>query len=324
MKIRIRLLIISISTYCFLLQNPVFWQDITSISAIFCNDSIPTENLKISTDSAKTNEICTQFTNTSDKNISIRIWFPDWTITNDSFKNKACKSEWRKEDFWQYVKQNSKTLIVPAHQTITEKNSIRFPAWFSWIVHGCMTYFLDQTNADSTNSVNVVIRQTSYIDVLVGWKFKRDLNLQKFYNTSNRGTNRKINTEFNIDSTISLKLNFVNNWDINEYFEWSWKIYNSLWFSKDFRIWQTQLPANTTKKLSINIGNLPFYWWFFNIQINWNAQPEILFNQNSIDNKLKDQIQITEETTIMVIPWNIIIWIMVFIVTFFLVRYFKK
>lgn len=322
MKIKIWISIILISSFIYLASN-CNWQNITDIDAVFCNSWSLTENLNFSTYSAKSNEICIQFTNTSDKDIWIKIWFPDWTLTNDSFKNRACKWEWNIQDFWKYVTQKNKTLIIPAHTTIIEKDSIKFPAWFDWIARGCLTYFLNQTNAD-LNQINVVVRQTSYIDILVWANFNRGISLQFFNKTNYWSTNKIINIESNFDSTMSLALNFVNSWDIDESFSWSWKIYDNLWFSKDFEIPQTKLLANSTKKLLVNIGKLPFYWWFFKIQLNWSIDPEISFNKDYLDLNLKSAIKIQEETTIKIIPRNIIILVIVISITASLVRHFKK
>ncbi len=323
MKTKIWISTISTFALYILFYSFAFWQSVTDITASFCNSWNITSGLNFSTNSAKLNEICTQFTNNTEKDIAIKIWFPDWTITNDNFKNRACKWEWKTQDFWQYIIQKNKWLVIPSKQTIKEKTYIRFPAWFAGIVHGCMTYFLDATTT-TTNLVNVVVRQTSFIDILVWSNFKREIILKDFDKLNNWWWNKKLNTEFNFDSTISLKLNFINNWDVDELFIWSWKIYDNLWFSKTFEISQIRLSANSTKDFSINIWSLPFYGWFFKIEVNWNITPEILFNKDSLDPKLKEIIIVQEETTIKVIPWNIIIWIIIFVTIFFLIRHFKK
>lgn len=324
MKIKIWLAIIPISLLYITLSNLVFWQSISDISTKFCNDWMLLEDLIFSTNSAKLNEICTQFTNNTNQDISIKIGFPDGAITNDEYKKQACRWEWNIENFWKYVIQKNKILTIPAQQSIIEKNHIRFPAWFSWIVHGCQTIFLDETSTDKTNLVNIVTRKTSYIDILVWWNFKREINTQFFNRVNNLGTNKKINTSFNLDSSLSLKLNFINSWDIDEFIQWSWTISNNFWFSKEFTIQQTKISSNSTEILNINIGNLPFYWWFYKIQINWKIEPKIDFNKNSLDSRLKESININEETTITVIPWNIVIWIIILIIMIFTVKQIKK
>jgi len=323
MKTKIWLSIILFSfLYC--LFSVTFAQSIWDISSSFCNSWIITSGLNFSTDSAKYNEICTQFTNNSDQDISIKIWFPDWTITNDEFKKPACRWEWNIENFGKYVIQKNKTLIIPAKQTINEKDYIRFPAWFDGIVRGCMTYFLNQTKTDVNNQLNIVVRQTSYISILVWSNFKRSISIQQFDKTDNWWTNKKISTELNFDWDMILKLNFTNSWDVDELFIWSWRIYNKLWFSKYFEIPTTKLLTNTSKEISVNMWKLPFYWWFFKIELNWNIEPEILFNRDSLTPKLKEIISIQEETIINIIPRNIIIAVIVLLFAFSIIRYFIK
>lgn len=323
MKIKVWPSIIWFSVFLFF-STFVFWQSISDIDANFCNDGILSKDLTFSTNSAKLNEICTKFTNNTQKDISIKIWFPDGTITNDEYKKQACKWEWNIEDFWKYIIQKNKIVTIPAKESIIEKNYIRFPWWFSWIVHWCQTYFLDTTDSDAPNLVNIVVRKRSYIDILVWWKFKREIVLERLNKVNNLWTNKKINTTFNLDSTLSLKLSFKNSWDIDESFIWSGKIFNKFWFSKDFDIKQTKLISNSKEVLIANMGRLPFYGWVFQIQISWNIQPQIDFNKESLDSKLKDPINIEEETTIIIIPRNIIILIIVIIIMIFTIKHFKK
>jgi len=324
MRIKILLSVIWLYSLYFLLSAFVFWQSIDGINTSFCNDWIFTENLTFSTNSAKLNEICTKFTNNTDEDISIKIWFPDGAITNDDKKNKACKWEWNIENFWKYVIQKNKNLTIPAQKSIIEKSYIRFPAWFSWIVRWCQTLFLDKQKSNLNDSVNVVVRKTNYIDILVWWNFKREISIKDFSKTNNLSINKKINTIFNLDSSLSLQLNFVNNWDIDEFFSWSWTISNKFWFSKDFEIEKVKLLSNSTEVLTIPIWRLPFYWGFFNIQINWSLEPKIDFNKESLDDRLKKEIEIKENTIITVIPRNIIIWIIILIIMFFTIKHYKK
>ncbi len=324
MKMKIWLAIISISALYMIFSNLVFWQSISDIDVKFCNNWVLVEDLIFSTNSAKLNEICTQFTNKTNQDISIKIWFPDGSVTNDQYKKQACKWEWNIENFWKYVIQKNKILTIPAQESIIEKNYIRFPAWFSWIVHGCQTIFLDASNIDTTNLVNIVTRKTSYIDILVWWNFKREINSKFFDKVNNLGTNKKLNTSFNLDSSLSLKLIFINNWDIDEFIQWSWSISNNFWFSKEFEIQQSKISSNSTENLNINIGNLPFYGWFYKIQINWTIEPKIDFNKDSLDSRLKEPININEQTTIIVIPWNIIVWIIILIIMIFTIKHFKR
>lgn len=315
------MLMITKYLYIFLLSCAIFTsysfaQDIGAVSAQFCNGWKFTDYLNFTTDSAKSNPICVQFTNQSSQDVAIKIWFPDGTITKDQFKDRACKTESSINNFGQYVKQANKTLIVPAQKTITYQASIQFPAWFGWIVHGCLTYTIADT--DSSNMVNIVMRKTRYIDILVWSNFKRDISLQNF------SKNQSIQTQSNFDSTFSIKLNFINSWDINEFFQWSGIIYDKFWFFKIFDIPPNKITPNSQQQLDINIWRLPFYWWIFQIQISWNIQPEILFNQDNLDPRLKQTILVQSQNTFTIIPRKIILSILIIALIIFSINYYKK
>jgi len=179
-----------------------------------------------------------------------------------------------------------------------------------------MTYTL--ANPDSSNMVNIVMRKTRYIDILVWSNFQRDISLQNF------SKNQSIQTQSNFDSTFSIKLNFINSWDINEFFQWSGIIYDKFWFSKTFDIPSQKITPNSQQQLEINIWRLPFYGWIFQIQIAWNIMPEILFNLDNLDPRLKKAISVQTQTTFTIIPRKTILWIIIIAIIIGGINYYKK
>lgn len=78
-----------------LLSGTIFAQDsvIGSISVKFCNDEALTKELNIQATTDKDYEICMQFSNSMNRDITIQYGFVDGVLTNDIFQNKACTTD---------------------------------------------------------------------------------------------------------------------------------------------------------------------------------------------------------------------------------------
>jgi len=307
----------------FYLMFPVFWQDIWSLSASFCNDWQETKSLKISTNSAKTNEICINFSNSSDKDLTINVGYPDWEETTDEFKNKACKVEWDIWNFGQYMTDYSKSITIPARSTIIEKSHIKFPAWFEGMVHWCLTYYIKNSQkTNPENMLNIVVRKTNFIDILVWWKYKREISLLKFDKSWFFWTNKKIQTNINKTNwKLQLNIHLSNSWDVDETLNATWSISNLFWFNKTFSLKSKKIKSNSEQLISIEVWNLPFYKWSFNINLILTSEPEIIFNKSNLPENLKSKITIKEFTKITIIPYSLI-WRIILILWLFFI--FKK
>lgn len=299
----------------------IFWyskaESISDIQAYFCDNW---ESLNITTDSAKVNEICVKFSNKSDKNIDLKIWFPDSEITNDSFKVKACKSEWKIENFWQYVISDKKNILIPAKSEIEKKIYIKFPAWYEWISRWCITYFLNNQQ-DPNNMINIIVRKKLFIEALVWSNFKREVSIES--NSENKklfSANPKINIKKDdLNNWIIASVSIINSWDIDELFNWTGIIKNNYWVYREFVFENTEIKAQSKKEISVSLKDIPFYKWSYIVQIKWKISPQILFNKNSLKEELKKTIQIQEQTKIFIIPRNIIIWFLLLIIIIILI-----
>ena len=95
----------------------------------------------------------------------VQVWFVDWTVTKDSYKNKACLAEWQWETFWNYVNWDS-TLYIPEHSNITKTYSIQLPEHYqySWNILWCITLSTLNPSFEAW-SFNIVSRKANFIDM---------------------------------------------------------------------------------------------------------------------------------------------------------------
>ncbi|MCF7834760.1 hypothetical protein K9M48_01755 [Candidatus Gracilibacteria bacterium] len=294
-------------------------QNISNISASFCDELESSNSLNITTDSAKINEICVKFINNSDKNITINVGFPDSEITNDSFKIRACKSERKIENFGQYINNPPEYVSIPSNGEITKKFYLKYPAGYEGISRGCMTYFLN--NIDSDNMINVVVRKKLFIEALVGSNFQRNIEIQEAGENKFFSSNSKIKIEKEeINGGLIASFSIQNSGDIDEVFNGTGLIKNNYGVHREILFENIEIKSNSIKEVEVTLKEIPFYKGSYLIQIDGEIKPEILFNKDKIKSELKTPIKINEKTKIFIIPRNIIIGIIIFLLIIFLIK----
>jgi len=70
-----------------------------------------------------------------------RLWFVDAWITNDWFAQAACLGQNETENFGKYITGDTSFFTLAAQESTTKTLSMSFPAYYSWIYHGCIMFF---------------------------------------------------------------------------------------------------------------------------------------------------------------------------------------
>ncbi len=292
---------------------------IWEISVDFCNFDNSTKSLSMVLDSGKEWEICIEFSNYSDWDVSISYGFVDGTVTADSYKSKACKNEWDKQNFGQYVKQDVNEINIPSMTKVKQKAYVKFPSWFTGMVNGCLTYFISnksqQVNVDSA-MFDVLVRKASFIDVLVGGELYRSLKLAG-WNAITAVYNKSKNS-------IVLDVAFENKGNVNESVLVNWFVSSIFGYSVDFSGENIKVLSDENGVLKIETKNIPWYKWPFNISLDIVSNPDFNFNSNSLPDEIKNPIVIKANSNVFIFPWifvYILWWLILLILVF---KYLSK
>ncbi len=301
-----------------------FWfaQDATiwDVSVNFCNWENDTKSLSMVLDSGKDWEICMEFSNFSENDVSIKYWFIDGAITADKYKSKACQNEWDKDLFWQYVRQEISEINIPSMQKVKQKAYVKFPAWLTGMMNGCLTYFV--SNAKTTTSVDsamfdVLVRKATFIDVLVGWELSRSLKL------SNK--NKSINTYYDSKKDVLvLEATFNNDGTINEWVIMNGTITNMFGYNVNFTGEVIKVLSDADQMLRIEVSDIPWYKWPFDVELNIISNPQFDFDPGSISDNMKESIYIDAKTNVFLMPWILIYIVWWFIVLITLIKALAK
>lgn len=204
--------------------------------------------------------------NKSNAGTYVQVWFVDWTITKDSYKNKACLAEWQGEAFWNYVNWDS-ILYIPEHSNIIKSYSIELPDYYqyTWNILWCITLSTMEPWFEAW-SFNIISRKANFIDMDVYFKDTEAPEIIDFSpedNTTNFPTNATIEITFSepmkknsVKNAIQLNWTFVLDWNENYTHV---TISSPTWFDKwkDYTFvlwtWATDTAGNSLEsKLTIH------------------------------------------------------------------------
>lgn len=124
-----------------------------------------------------------KFINRSTNWVYINVWFVDWIITNDQYKNRACSIY--DDAFGKYVAWN-KTLFIAGNSSTTQSYSIELPMsyQYKWNILWCVTL----ASTDSPAQVwdfDVVARKAYFMDIDVKYDDKTSPTIVSYYPENN-------------------------------------------------------------------------------------------------------------------------------------------
>jgi len=274
-------------------------------------DQLP-KDLKLAVNADESEDICMLITNHSSESADLRLSFVDATITNDLARNKACKDETEKSNFWRFVDWPENSFSVPGGATVEKHATLRFPGWFAGESYGCVTYyFADALETESSSMFKIMVRRANFIEAVVSWSidlglvFVDDLPKELVY------TNLSVNSNVNVyydESANGMLVHFglKNIGTVAEYVVITWTISNVLGFQYTF----TQDSRKILPKESIIfrevVEGVPFYKGPFTVDINVSYVPQFEFVSDNITEDMKQYSYLFESVELFLFSWPII------------------
>jgi len=277
----------------------------------------------------KDSDVCMQLTNKGSEDITLRLWFVDATVTNDSFKHKACKDEWATTNFWQYVNWPKEVFFLPAWATVEKHATINFPEWFGGDVFGCVTYYQakEVIGSGSADMFKVVVRKANFIDVSVSGNIQlwlEMLDIKQELAFVDLTSNPKIGVFYDESEKNLLVHAWVKNiGTIAQSVIITWTISNAFGYSQNFLFDDTKILPKESLILRNSIDNLPFYKWPFSIDINVSYIPAFDWQKYTGELTLS-YLEETADFFLMsdVLWW--IVWLFIFLLLILILLKFKR
>lgn len=317
MKRKILILILSL----FILAPLVLAQDTTiwDVEVQFCNNDKQTKNLSMVLEWWMEDEICMDFSNYSNSDVTLKYGFVDGTIAIGDTPKKACKNEWEWEEFAQYVTQDTDTITILAWETVRQKAKIKYPAWFSGMINGCMTYSIvwDESNLwNEDNMFSILVRRAKFIDVLIWGELKRKIQF-----SNNDAVSYSFNSKTN---EFIINISLTNQWNIDENLSITWIVNNAFGYEKAISMENIKIASDSTQNIEIIVDNIPRYKLSYDADLTLIWSPDFKFNAASLPDEMKGPITMHLSLNLFQFPWTILIYILWWIVIIILICYLVK
>lgn len=296
----------------------VFWfvqaQSLWDIDLRFC-ENYQEKQVDIVTNSDQDTNICVLYKNNADTDVTLNIGFVDGIVNSSWWKSCGIPSD-PNLNFAQFVKDYDTELTIPAHEEIKQHYTIHYPAGFSWLSHGCITYDIKKKDSERAGwMITLVFRKTFSIDILVWWsQVKTNLSIK---NLSVSGDE--------VSQQILLEL--INGWNTDQDISLTWEISNWFGYKQDFSITGTKISASDDITVSSTNITIPSYKWLFFIKSNLKNIP--VFDFDITNTKLQTEYSLPGTTIIsnVIILWNrlyiVLSWIVILLLIFVIVKLAK-
>lgn len=285
-------------------------EDMNSVAIQFCNDGI--DNLKNSDTiyvepwSEKT--LCLYVANASTKEMMFEYGFTLWKTTTEGIP--IC--EWNEDNgnsFSMLIpKTQERTITIDPLTRKTLEEKIVVPPGMSGLQLWCLIFKLVEPANDSLVGwmFKLVVRKSRGINIMIGGESTVNSKIQVVNTTGGVfSTNKKIKAELGTENNLQVKFLVANEGNISQKITITGKIYNILWFQKDFIIESKQLDPGTTSEFVADAGILPIYKWLFTVKFNVQATPQFAFAVT--DETLKAGEHIQGVGNVFVFSWILVI-----------------
>ena len=296
-------------------QNTSVWD----VAVEFCNNDSQTKNLSMVLEWGMEKEICMDFSNYSDSDVTIKYGFVDGTIAVWDTPKKACKNEWEIAEFGQYVTQDNDTITILAWQTVRQKAKIKYPAGFSGMVNGCLTYSVawNQSNMwDEDNMFTILVRRAKFIDVLVGGELKRNVQF-----SDDNSLSYYFDTKAN---QFVINISLTNAWNVDENVTVSGVVSNSFGYNKEISVENVKVVSDSKNDIQVVADEIPWYQLSYKADLTLVWNPEFAFDPETLPDEVKQPVIIHFTLDMFHFPWIVLAYVLWWIVVIIFICYFAR
>jgi len=212
--------------------------------------------------------------------VDVIVWFVDGTITNDSYRNKACLHEWYDQKLGMYI-TGPNNFSIDAFQSVLKTYTLSIPTWYSYSgqIGACLTHYPSIKNDDWSFSMQA--RRANFLDIYINPDSLNDTISPYVLSTSPSDWSDNIDISSNIEilfnenmdklsveSSISM---LPDVWWLNYFWEWNKIIINpnsSFSYNTDYNVflstWAKDLAWNyidSTYSFSFKVEEETSWWW---------------------------------------------------------------
>lgn len=288
-------------------------EDMNKVYIKFCNqewESKHDDSILIEPWQSKNVRLCVS--NIWDKQVEFRRGFS--IAEYNSVWSRVCGDMTSDNQFAILIPEtHERVMIISGHTDTIIEEKIIIPPGMSGLQIWCLLYKLAAPALLNLGSLfNIEERKYGYIDIVI-WGESLVKNKIEILNVSwgLLSTNKKIKASIDKENNMNLSFFLENQGNISQNISLTWKIYNMLWFQKDFSMTPTTVAPGTTKELKLSVWMMPIYKWLFSVSMNIKSEPLFLFPIS--DEKLKQPWYYLETGNIFIFSRILVVVIIVFL-----------
>lgn len=299
--------------------------DVQDVSFRFCDDTDNKTFLQwektIFVTPGEEQELCLYFSLSSDTPKQIvygftRSYLSAWAQVCDADKwsgnafSKFFTAEW----------ERSFLLKKDEPKIIREKISV--PLGMSGIQYGCIAYSLSEPQWEWLwGMFSLIVNKVFKLNLFAGWSADVKSNVQLLKTSWGAyTTNKKVNASIDDSNSLSLGFKVKNGGNVDQSIQFTGKVYNILWFEKNFTVSVDKLTPGEEKEIKTDIGILPFYRWFFTIKFTMVNEPKFDFDISWLSGDIQWWGSIHESAQIYLFSW--ITFVLAILVIIILIKLF--
>lgn len=292
--------------------------DINSIKVSICNQSwsffslIPGEE----------KDICFKFENYNDWAIFVLSDFFETSFTVSWYP--VCNS-WNPDNLFAKAISNVSGISkikVPAKSYVEKNIKMRFPLGSSWLYHFCH-YYKVTSDWSSIPMFNIVVHKQNFFDIFLNSE-----------NTILSGYMELVSlTKVKSDDEKSRYVKWVsfslkNNFPFDQKTEVTLVVSNIFWFKKELIMSGDIIWYNRSKDFYFDISDLPYYKWFFNLDLKIDYKPSFGFDVSGsgIPQKILDWWKISQHMSFFIFDKSqlMALWFLILIIFLIKMAFFSK
>ena len=272
-------------------------------------------------------DVCMMLTNRWSQKMTFHLGFVDGTLTNDGMQNKACENENWDHDFQNFIKDYDSEITLNAGETVETHATLRVPMDKGWKLYGCATYYEVQSWEGSNDMLQVLVRKANFLDLFVHgdvtvWLWFVAYEDDLAYRYIGDSEFIKIYTD-SVTDELRTEIVLINTWSVLLDAQITWTLYGLFWYEQIFLQENKKVLGGSDIAIRNLISWLPFYKGFLKVHYDVSYTPIIDFDWLEIDDEIKATHYLSEEVSLFLYSWFLIVLLLLFLLIIILLIVMK-
>lgn len=283
-----------------------FISDINQVKTYFCNSEELASSIFLSVVPGEEKDFCIRFENNNSNSLTINSDFFEAQLTAGG--TPVCNSSEPTNLFTKsIINDRKKDTKIPAKSFVQKTIKLKFPIWYSGLFHFCHYYKISKWWWNIP-MFNIVVHKQNFVDIFVNSEKVKLTWSVEILNFSNK--------------EWMLSFSIKNTFPFDQNIGFSAVISNIFWFKKELFLSWDIIGYNATKDFTVDISDLPYYKWPFNLKMKINNKPHFDFDitNSGIDPNILNGSEVEKNISFFIFDKSQLIILVILALIIFLIK----